>query len=133
MIMISCFHSDATPMFDLFLPTSQRKTHRKRKPKANHADIAAHFAIAAQSSIIRSAPKKQRSVVGDGCGDDDDDDDDDDQKQPASNSAASPSTRQPRSLRLDRMRASDVILPQGFQGRRLSAVLGDKQLETWPS
>lgn len=47
---------------------------------ANHADIAAHFAIAAQSSIIR-------------------------------------------------MRASDVILPQGFQGRRLSAVLGDKQLE----
>ena len=79
MIMISCFHSDATPMFDLFLPTSQRKTHRKRKPKANHADIAAHFAIAAQSSIIRSAPKKQRSVVGDGCGDDDDDDDDDDQ------------------------------------------------------
>eukprot|EP00435_Cladocopium_sp_Y103_P067448 s592_g30.t1 len=47
---------------------------------ANHADIAAHFAISAQSSILR-------------------------------------------------MRASDVILPQGFQGRRLSAVLGDKQLE----
>ncbi|CAK9003909.1 Soluble guanylate cyclase 88E [Durusdinium trenchii] len=47
---------------------------------ANHADVAAHFAIAAQSSILR-------------------------------------------------MRASDVILPQGVKGRRLSAVLGEKSLE----
>jgi len=47
---------------------------------ANHADVAAHFAIAAQSSILR-------------------------------------------------MRASDVILPQGVKGRRLSSVLGEKQLE----
>ncbi|CAE6967491.1 Gyc88E [Symbiodinium natans] len=50
------------------------------QPIANHADVAAHFAIAAQSSIVR-------------------------------------------------MRASDVMAPQGIGGKRLSTVLGDHALE----
>jgi len=50
------------------------------QPIANHADVAAHFAIAAQSSIVR-------------------------------------------------MRASDVMAPQGVGGKRLSTILGDQSLE----
>ena len=34
-------------------------------------------------------------------------------------------------MRHGRMRASDVILPQGVKGRRLSSVLGEKQLVPW--
>mmetsp|Transcript_20414 Transcript_20414/g.47616 ORF Transcript_20414/g.47616 Transcript_20414/m.47616 type:complete len:1019 (-) Transcript_20414:168-3224(-) len=50
------------------------------QPIANHADVAAHFALAAQSSILR-------------------------------------------------MRASDVMAPQGVAGKRLSTILGEQSLE----
>ena len=106
--------------------------------KANHADVAAHFAIAAQSSILRRFGSLSRSpsiqnvckcmeiwmTSGPGM-------------VIATCSSIFSFWEQAYSvircqpMRHGRMRASDVILPQGVKGRRLSSVLGEKQLVPW--